>query len=261
MSRQSRPPWPCPTRIHCCCPAGLSAAPPTIGGAARRPFAACGAHTPPERFASGCHARVRVAERFRYLVAHARDARADPHDGRGLGPGFVPSIVYNQRFSRLEDITMHRWSELFIPTLREAPADAEVASHKFLVRAGYIRQLAAGIYSYLFLEIGRLTRSWASCARRWIRSASTFHSPASRSYRQDGRKPRVQDVPGGRRHVYFWPQGLGRNVSHGVRSPRHELGESGRRILHSRSHPGRSVGQTIGFQWSVIRLERQFTLK
>ena len=46
---------------------------------------------------------------------------------------------------------MHRWSELFIPTLREAPADAEVASHKFLVRAGYIRQLSAGIYSYLFL--------------------------------------------------------------------------------------------------------------
>ena len=46
---------------------------------------------------------------------------------------------------------MHRWSQLFIPTLREAPADAEVASHKLLVRAGYIRQLAAGIYSYLFL--------------------------------------------------------------------------------------------------------------
>ncbi len=46
---------------------------------------------------------------------------------------------------------MHRWSELFIPTLRESPADAEVASHKFLVRAGYIRQLAAGIYCYLFL--------------------------------------------------------------------------------------------------------------
>ncbi len=46
---------------------------------------------------------------------------------------------------------MHRWSRLFIPTLREAPSDAEVASHKFLVRAGYIRQLGAGIYSYLFL--------------------------------------------------------------------------------------------------------------
>jgi prolyl-tRNA synthetase len=46
---------------------------------------------------------------------------------------------------------MHRWSKLFVPTLREAPADAEVASHKFLLRSGYIRQLGAGIYSYLFL--------------------------------------------------------------------------------------------------------------
>ncbi|HEX7157382.1 MAG TPA: proline--tRNA ligase, partial [Edaphobacter sp.] len=46
---------------------------------------------------------------------------------------------------------MYRWSQLFIPTLREAPADAEVASHKLLLRAGYVRQLGAGIYSYLFL--------------------------------------------------------------------------------------------------------------
>ncbi|MEO8727055.1 MAG: proline--tRNA ligase [Acidobacteriaceae bacterium] len=46
---------------------------------------------------------------------------------------------------------MHHWSKLFIPTLREAPSDAEVASHKFLLRAGYVRQLAAGLYSYLFL--------------------------------------------------------------------------------------------------------------
>src|ERR1700739_763395 len=46
---------------------------------------------------------------------------------------------------------MHRWSKLFVPTLREAPTDAEVASHKFLLRAGYIRQLGAGIYNYLFL--------------------------------------------------------------------------------------------------------------
>lgn len=44
-----------------------------------------------------------------------------------------------------------RWSKLFIPTLREDPADAEVISHKLLVRAGYIRQLGAGIYNYLFL--------------------------------------------------------------------------------------------------------------
>ncbi len=46
---------------------------------------------------------------------------------------------------------VHRWSQLFIPTLREAPSDAEVASHKLLLRGGYVRQLGAGIYSYLFL--------------------------------------------------------------------------------------------------------------
>jgi prolyl-tRNA synthetase len=42
-----------------------------------------------------------------------------------------------------------RWSHYFIPTLREDPADAEVVSHRLLLRAGYIRQLGAGIYSFL----------------------------------------------------------------------------------------------------------------
>jgi prolyl-tRNA synthetase len=42
-----------------------------------------------------------------------------------------------------------RWSRYFIPTLREDPADAEVISHKLLLRAGLIRQLSAGIYSFL----------------------------------------------------------------------------------------------------------------
>ncbi len=45
---------------------------------------------------------------------------------------------------------MH-WSRLFIPTLREDPAEAEVTSHRLLLRAGYIRQLSSGIYNYLFL--------------------------------------------------------------------------------------------------------------
>jgi len=44
------------------------------------------------------------------------------------------------------------WSQLFIPTLREAPTDAEVVSPKLLLRAGYIRQLAAGVYNHLFLS-------------------------------------------------------------------------------------------------------------
>src|SRR5271169_545890 len=73
---------------------------------------------------------------------------------------------------------MHRWSELFIPTLREAPADAEVASHKFLVRAGYIRQLAAGLYSFLFLgnrsmvKIAQIVREEMDCI------GQEFHLPA-----------------------------------------------------------------------------------
>lgn len=46
---------------------------------------------------------------------------------------------------------MSHWSKLFIPTLRENPAEAEVVSHQLLLRAGYIRQLAAGIYNYLYL--------------------------------------------------------------------------------------------------------------
>jgi prolyl-tRNA synthetase len=46
-----------------------------------------------------------------------------------------------------------RWSQYFVPTLREDPADAEIVSHKLLLRAGVIRQLSAGIYS--FLPIGQ----------------------------------------------------------------------------------------------------------
>ena len=46
-----------------------------------------------------------------------------------------------------------RWSRLFVPTLRDAPADAEAASHKLLVRGGFIRQLHAGHYSLLPLGL------------------------------------------------------------------------------------------------------------
>jgi len=46
-----------------------------------------------------------------------------------------------------------RWSKTFIPTLKEDPADAEVISHKLLVRAGMIRQISRGIYNYLPLAL------------------------------------------------------------------------------------------------------------
>jgi len=46
-------------------------------------------------------------------------------------------------------MSITRASTLFLPTLREAPADAEAVSHKLLVRAGYIRQVGAGLWSFL----------------------------------------------------------------------------------------------------------------
>ncbi|CAB4668585.1 MAG: proline--tRNA ligase [Actinobacteria bacterium] len=59
---------------------------------------------------------------------------------------------------------MLRMSTLFLRTLRDDPADAEVASHRLLVRAGYIRRIAAGVYSWLplgyitFRNIERIVR-------------------------------------------------------------------------------------------------------
>ena len=40
-------------------------------------------------------------------------------------------------------------SQMLIPTLREMPSDAQVISHALMVRAGYVRQVSAGIYAYL----------------------------------------------------------------------------------------------------------------
>ncbi len=73
---------------------------------------------------------------------------------------------------------MHRWSKLFIPTLREAPADAEVASHKFLLRAGYIRQLGAGVYSYLFLGQRSINKIQAIVRQEMDRIGQEFLLPA-----------------------------------------------------------------------------------
>ena len=85
-----------------------------------------------------------------------------------------------------------RWSQAFIPTLRDAPADAEAASHKLLVRAGFVRQLMPGAYSLLPLgqRVHREDRA-ASSARRWTRSAAQeFLLPAlhpAEIWKQSGR--------------------------------------------------------------------------
>jgi prolyl-tRNA synthetase len=75
-------------------------------------------------------------------------------------------------------IHMQRWSKLFIPTLREAPTDAEVASHRFLVRSGYIRQLGAGIYSYLFLGQRSINKIIGIVREEMDRIGQEFYLPA-----------------------------------------------------------------------------------
>jgi len=94
---------------------------------------------------------------------------------------------------------MHRWSELFIPTLREAPADAEVASHKFLVRAGYIRQLMAGIYSQLFLGNRSCNKITAIVREEMDKIGQEFYLPALH--------PLALWEASGR-----WPQAVGDNL-------------------------------------------------
>ena len=60
-------------------------------------------------------------------------------------------FLFLLRFSNTVKVV--RWSNSFIPTLKEDPADAEVVSHKLLVRAGMIRQVTRGIYDYLPLGL------------------------------------------------------------------------------------------------------------
>jgi len=84
----------------------------------------------------------------------------------------------DRRAGKCLPITMHRWSQLFIPTLREAPADAEVASHKLLLRAGYIRQLGAGLYSHLFLGNRALNKIVAIVREEMDTIGQEFHLPA-----------------------------------------------------------------------------------
>lgn len=63
-----------------------------------------------------------------------------------------------------------RYNEVFIPTLKETPADAEAVSHKLLLRAGLARQLASGLYSYLPLGL-RVINKIASIVREEMNAA------------------------------------------------------------------------------------------
>ncbi|MFN7955522.1 MAG: proline--tRNA ligase [bacterium] len=65
-----------------------------------------------------------------------------------------------------------RWSQLLIPTVRENPSDAEVVSHRLMIRAGMIRKLAAGIYDYLPLGLRVLRKVEAIIREEMVRAGA-----------------------------------------------------------------------------------------
>ena len=51
-----------------------------------------------------------------------------------------------------------RYSQLLLPTLKETPTEAEVVSHRLLLRAGFIRKLTSGVYTYLPLGLAAIRK-------------------------------------------------------------------------------------------------------
>ena len=67
---------------------------------------------------------------------------------------------------------MKLWSQYFIPTLKESPADAEIASHKLLIRAGLVRKLGGGLYTYLPLGLRVMQKLTQICREEMERAGA-----------------------------------------------------------------------------------------
>ena len=68
-----------------------------------------------------------------------------------------------------------RLSKYYIPTLRETPSDAEVVSHKLMLKAGMIKKVAAGVYSYLPLGL-RVVRKVENIVRKYMNQAGAIET-------------------------------------------------------------------------------------
>jgi prolyl-tRNA synthetase len=101
------------------------------------------------------------------------------HAGAGRARGSVPT----------DDSPLMKASQFFISTLKEAPADAEVVSHQLMMRAGMIKKLGAGIYSYMPMGL-RVMRKVEAIVREEMNRAGAVEllmpvvQPA-----ESGRKP------------------------------------------------------------------------
>jgi prolyl-tRNA synthetase len=91
-----------------------------------------------------------------------------------------------------------RWTQTLIPTLKEAPADAEILSHKLLLRAGLIRKLAGGVYTFLPLGLRSLRKVERIIREEMDRAGATeVLMPALQPkeiWEQSGRAEKMRDV-------------------------------------------------------------------
>ena len=67
---------------------------------------------------------------------------------------------------------MKRWSQFFIPTLKESPSDAEIVSHQLLVRAGLVRKLGGGLYTYMPLGLRVMQKITQICREELDRAGA-----------------------------------------------------------------------------------------
>ena len=93
---------------------------------------------------------------------------------------------------------MKFWSQYFVPTLKESPADAEIASHKLLVRAGLVRKLSGGLYTYLPLGL-RVMQKLAQICREEIERGGGIelampHLHPAENWQQGPRWPAAREI-------------------------------------------------------------------
>ena len=162
-----------------------------------------------------------------------------------------------------------RMSQLFSQTLREAPAEAELPSHQLLLRAGFIRQLAAGIFT--LLPLGRRSQAKVETILRQemeaiggqevsmpIVEAIRMHQKKSRKEAREHAIERAREAAQGNRKIGFahgcvdggpeqieLPEDLaarhgGRSPEHGLRADPCDSGERRRLLLEPCGRSGRN---------------------
>lgn len=122
---------------------------------------------------------------------------------------------------------MKFWSQYFIPTLKESPADAEIPSHKLLIRAGLVRKLGGGLYTYLPLGLRVMQKLTQICREEIERGGGIeLQMPHLHPAENWQKGPRWAAI----REVMFRVDGAG-DGKRGPREPEHVLGPTHEEVI------------------------------